>query len=237
MDRAKKVAASQAHALYPSRCRAPVHRRASPPTPGLPPSLGTSVPFRSGASRAPDPRARQLAQVPHAFPLRRAPLAPGGRGAPSPPVAAPMHPCPPRRTSIPPPYQSCEARLHGDSEVVCYDTGDEDNEAGTHRCDRIDAGNRYSLPTPSYGPRTSRAPLMLLTQGDAGGVRNVAVVAPPAPPNPSWLRPSARVSRSPHSHPKEIVPEDHTERGPSSTILCPHSSHTRMPPLEGSFTS
>ncbi len=215
-------------------------------SPGTPPSLsshtrapspGTSVPSRSGGSRAPDPRARQQAQVPHAFPLRRAPLAPGGHGAPSPPVAAPRHPCPPRRTSIPPPYQSCEARLHGDSEVVCCDTGDEGNQAGTHRYDRVEAVNRYGLPTPAYGSRTSRAPLMLLTQGGGCEIGGVAFVAPLAPPNPPWLRPSARVSRSPHSHPKEIVPEDHTERGRSSTILSPHSSHTRMPPLEGTFTS
>jgi hypothetical protein len=56
-------------------------------------------------------------------------------------------------------------------------------------------------------------------------------------PGPLRLGPSAKVSRSPHSHPKEVGLKDDTESGLSSTTLCPHSSHTRMPPLEGPFTT
>ena len=40
----------------------------------------------------------------------------------------------------------------------------------------------------------------------------------------------------PHSHPKEVLPERHTESGPSSTVLSPHSSHTRTTLLEEPFT-
>ncbi len=44
-----------------------------------------------------------------------------------------------------------------------------------------------------------------------------------------------RVSRSPHSHPKEASPKPHTEAHPSSTVLSPHSSHKRTTYLEDPF--
>lgn len=50
-------------------------------------------------------------------------------------------------------------------------------------------------------------------------------------------RPSAGVRSSPHSHPKTLPSCPHSERGPSSTVLSPHSSHTRMTCLDVSVTS
>ena len=50
-------------------------------------------------------------------------------------------------------------------------------------------------------------------------------------------RPSAGVRSSPHSHPKTLPSCPHPERGPSSTVLSPHSSHTRMTCLDVSVTS
>jgi hypothetical protein len=76
---------------------------------------------------------------------------------------------------------------------------------------------------------------VLLTQWGGGEVGGEAFVVPDASPNPLGSRLSASVSRSPHLHPKEVVAKDHTERGPFSIILSPHSSHSRMPPLEEPF--
>lgn len=58
-------------------------------------------------------------------------------------------------------------------------------------------------------------------------------------------RRSARVRRLPHSHPKKVLAESHTEMGPPSTVRSPHSSQisttlsldspvepsTRVPPV------
>src|SRR3712207_905834 len=41
----------------------------------------------------------------------------------------------------------------------------------------------------------------------------------------AWSRRSARVRCLPHSHPKKVLSERHTERGPPSTVRSPHSSH------------
>jgi hypothetical protein len=78
---------------------------------------------------------------------------------------------------------------------------------------------------------------VLLTHGCGGEAGGVAFVLPLASPNHLWPRSSAKVSRSPHSHPKDVVPKDRVDRGPLSTILAPHSSHTRMLPLEGPSTT
>src|SRR5215211_897784 len=43
-----------------------------------------------------------------------------------------------------------------------------------------------------------------------------------------WSRRSARVSSRPHSHPKCVLSEYHTEKGSPSTVRSPHSSHTRI---------
>src|SRR5215203_2892157 len=45
------------------------------------------------------------------------------------------------------------------------------------------------------------------------------------------------VRSSPHSHLKTLPSGPHTERGPSSTVLSSHSSHTRMTCLDVSATS
>jgi hypothetical protein len=78
---------------------------------------------------------------------------------------------------------------------------------------------------------------VLLTQWGGGEVGGEAFVVPDASPNPLGSRLSASVSRSPHSRPTEVVPNDHTERGPLSTILSPHNSQTKMTLLEGSSTT
>ena len=81
-----------------------------------------------------------------------------------------------------------------------------------------------------------RVSYTLLPQGCGGGVGDAAFVALPTSPNPLWSMRSAAVSLLPHSHPEKVLPELQAETGPSSTVLCPHSSHTRMISLEELFT-
>lgn len=69
----------------------------------------------------------------------------------------------------------------------------------------------------------------------SGDVGLAALVTSPALLTLCWSRRSARVSSLPHSHPKCVLSEYHTERGPPSTIRSPHSSHTRMTLLEEPF--
>ena len=51
----------------------------------------------------------------------------------------------------------------------------------------------------------------------------------------SVSRRSASVSSLPHSHPKRVLSEYHTESGPPSTVRSPHSSHARTTLLEEPF--
>jgi hypothetical protein len=117
-----------------------------------------------------------------------------------------------------------------------YDASDEGQQASSARYDRYDVVGRRFSPPPAQASRTPRISLMLLIQGYGGEVGGDAFVAPSLSPDPLRSRLSARVSRSPHAQPKEVPREHHSETGPSSTTLSPHSSHTRTPLLEGPFT-
>jgi hypothetical protein len=69
----------------------------------------------------------------------------------------------------------------------------------------------------------------------SGEVGLAALVVSSALLSLCWSRRSARVSSLPHSHPKCVLSEYHTERGPPSTIRSPHSSHKRMTLFEELF--
>jgi hypothetical protein len=96
---------------------------------------------------------------------------------------------------------------------MCHYAEDEGNETGTRRHDRDDLIGRQRSPPPIRGSRLPGCPWWSRLEG---------------------MGPSG--SPSPHPQPKGAPSEHHTESGPSSTTLSPHSSHTRMPPLEGAFT-
>ena len=89
---------------------------------------------------------------------------------------------------------------------------------------------------PKFGASETPATLLLAQEYGGIGVGETELVVPPASPYPSWTRPSARLSGALHSHPKGAPSDRQAERGPSSTVLSPHSSHTRMLPLERLFT-
>jgi hypothetical protein len=92
----------------------------------------------------------------------------------------------------------------------------------------------FASSDPQFG--TCRAsPILLLPQGYGDENGDAAFVTLPTAPDHFRSMRSA-VSRLPHSHPKEVLSELQAEIGPSSTVLCPHSSHTRMISLEELFT-
>src|SRR5215212_4372953 len=78
---------------------------------------------------------------------------------------------------------------------------------------------------PLETPASSQA---FSPQRYSGEADLAALVMSPAVLTLCWSRRSARVSSLPHSHPKCVLSEYHTERGSPSTVRSPHSLHTRM---------
>src|SRR5215213_6611679 len=117
-----------------------------------------------------------------------------------------------------------------------HGAGDEGHQASTHRYDRNDVVGSQCSPPPIRGSRLPELPWCSYFKGMAARWGGAAFVASSLSPKPFWSRPSARVSRSPHSHPKEVPREHHTESGPCSTVFSPHSSHASMCIPTGPFT-